>query len=64
MFDKDYYNGVRDGMRRALEVVEHHTRAALMRSATPRDQHPGLEETLRHIEQIRADKSLRFLERL
>lgn len=64
MTSPDYYNGVRDGMRRALEVVEYHTRAALMRSATPAAYHAGLNETFHILNRIRADKSLRFLERL
>lgn len=64
MANKDYYNGVRDGMRRALQIVQFHTQAKLMQTATPPEMHPGLEETLHILQQIRADRSLRFLERL
>ena len=64
MADKDYYNGVRDGMRRTLQVVQYHTQAKLLQAATPTEQHPGLEETLRLLNQISADRSLRFLNRL
>lgn len=59
-----YYNGVRDGQRRALEVVEFHVRAALMQSGTAEDLHAGLTEALCILDKIRIDKGLRFLERL
>lgn len=59
-----YYNGVRDGQRRALEVVEHHVRAALMQSDTAEDLHAGLQEALCLLDKIRNDRGARFLERL